>query len=199
MRIADFSKLPTLSHPTQHSHASSSPHSRVSSQPFSIQYDGEDAPKPYHYKDGRATSTFPNTDTYTGHYHNKQKHTQPTQPATYTFTSLTPTTTYTGHYQHNQRHGHGTLSYPDGSSYSGEWVAGRREGYGWYVYKNGDVWVGQWRGGKRDGEGVYVYRRDGSQFSGEWKDGECKEGVWSVYAGKERRAEVKNGLITQYL
>lgn len=173
----------------------------VPRQPFSIQYDGDEAAKPYHYKDGRATATFPNTDTYSGHYTNKLKHTQPpSQPAaTYTFNSHSPATTYTGHYQHNQRHGSGSLVYPDGSSYSGEWVAGRREGYGRYVYRNGDVWVGQWRADRRHGEGVYVYRRDGSQFSGEWTDGECKDGVWSQYAGKERRAEVKNGLVTQYL
>ena len=59
--------------------------------------------------------------------------------------------------------------------------------------------MGQWKADRREGEGAYVYRRDGSQFSGEWKGGECRDGVWSQYAGKERRAEVKNGLITQYL
>ena len=153
------------------------------------------------YKDGKATATFPNGDTYNGHYTNKTKHTQPPQqpPATYTFTSTSPTTTYTGHYTNNKRHGTGTLTYPDGSSYTGSWLDGRRDGYGRYVYRNGDVWVGQWRADRRDGEGVYVYRRDGSQFSGEWKDGDCTDGVWSHYAGKERRAEVKNGLITRYL
>ena len=173
-----------------------------SPQPFSIQYDGEDAPKPYLYKDGKATATFSNTDTYTGLYTNKTKHTstQPnTPPSTYTFNSISPTTAYTGHYTNNQRHGHGTLSYPDGSTYAGQWAAGLRDGYGRYTYANGDVWVGAWRGGKRDGEGVYVWRRDGSQFSGEWKGGECVDGVWSHYAGKERRAEVKNGLVTRYL
>ena len=168
----------------------------LAEQAFSVQYEGEEASRPYLLKDGSATATFPNTDSYTGGYVERRKH---GSKAVYKFASCSANAQYEGSYVSGQRQGQGSLSYPDGSLYSGEWAAGKREGWGRYVYSNGDVWVGEWKDGLRHGSGVYCYRRDGSQFSGVWQQGQCRQGVWSYLAGTERKAEVKDGKVTRYL
>ena len=167
----------------------------MSRQLFTVTYDGDDVARGYLFKDNPATSTFPNQDTYVGPYLNRLKH----GSATYTFTSVSPTTAYTGTYSAGQRDGQGTMAYPDGSTYAGQWKAGLREGWGRYTYKNGDVWVGEWKAGKKAGAGTYVYRRDGSSFDGQWTDGKCSEGTWSYHQQQQHRAEVKGNVVTRYL
>ncbi|EKX31618.1 hypothetical protein GUITHDRAFT_156529 [Guillardia theta CCMP2712] len=44
-------------------------------------------------------------------------------------------------------HGHGSETYPDGSSYEGQFHTGHRDGHGAYYFPDGSVLEGQWKDG----------------------------------------------------
>lgn len=164
--------------------------------PFVIQFDGEDATRAYLHRDGKATATYSNGDTYVGNFVNGNKH---DPRATYQFTSLNETSNYVGGYEKGLRHGQGNMTYPDQSTYNGQWVNGQREGHGVYVYPNGDQYIGSWRNDQRDGEGRYLFAKDRTEFVGVWTNGVCTDGQWEVYAGKAYVAQVKQGQVIGYV
>jgi len=161
---------------------------------FSIQFDGDENTRAYIHKDGKATATFPNNDTYTGQYKNMKKHGN----GQYSFLSLNETSAYTGEYLDGARSGQGKLIYPDNSVYEGQWLNNERSGEGIYVYSNGDQYIGQWLNDKRHGHGRYIYASDRTEFSGEYNNGECLNGQWEMYAGKLYKANINNGKIIGY-
>jgi len=63
-------------------------------QDYEILYEGEEEPQQFLVKDGIATATFPNGDTYSGEY------------------------------KEAKRNGKGTYTYSKGGKYTGDWVDG---------------------------------------------------------------------------
>ena len=102
----------------------------------------EDEPdKPYNYlpaKDGKASATFSNGDTYSGLYKDGKR----TGKGTYTFKGGAA---YDGEYFDNMKHGFGRFKFPDGGIYTGNWNNDLRHGQGTYVYPNKDVYEGMLR------------------------------------------------------
>jgi len=151
---------------------------------------------------GIAKATFPNGDTYTGEYKNKQRNGK----GVYTWANKDDKPIqqiYDGEYVDNKRSGFGTITYIDKSSYIGEWQNNMKHGNGTYTYPNGDKYTGEWINNQRHGTGVYVYASDSSEIAGQWAEGKLltnkgNSATWSFYEKKLFQATIHNGKVTQY-
>jgi len=137
---------------------------------YSIHFDGDDKKADAVHKDGKASATFPNRDTYVGSYVGGKRH----GSGVYTFASGAR---YDGEYKDNLRSGFGVFTTPDGASYSGEWLNNQRHGQGTYRYPNGDEYTGAWANGHKHGHGKYTFASGGS-IHGHWVEGKCLKGHW---------------------
>lgn len=182
--------------------------SEIELEPYQIVYDGEedDEPKQWITKDGRATVTYPNSDTYVGDIKNGTRNGQ----GTYTWLSQERYAgcVYKGGYVDGRREGMGVMTFPDGGVYKGEFKRNGMCGQGTYFYPNGDRYCGQWGGsggdaaaasagaaagdvadagvdgagtGRKHGHGTYCYGKDETMVTGQWVDGECAAGSLSFY------------------
>jgi len=143
---------------------------------YQVIFDGDEKPDRYLRKDGKATATFPNGDTYTGEYAGGKRHGR----GTYKFANGA---LYEGEYANGLKEGQGMMRALDGSTYTGQWKADKREGTGTYKYASGDSYTGSWKGGVKHGKGVYHYASDGSSIAGEWSNGQLMHGCWSMADG----------------
>jgi len=146
-------------------------------QKYTVKYQGEDAEGSAITKDGTASATFPNGDTFVGEYVNGKRHGK----GVYTFAKVKAS--YDGEWREGKKHGSGTFSYPDGGKYIGEWANDKREGFGTYKYPNGDVYNGDYRNGKKHGAGTYINAPSESQLTGTWEDDHLTTGQWQLHDG----------------
>lgn len=144
---------------------------------YELQYDGEEEKVEFVSKDGKASATFENGDTYVGAYVNQKRNGK----GVYTHTSAGAT--YDGDFVDGQKHGVGTMTYPDKSKYEGTWRNDIIQGRGVYFYANGDRYSGEFDKGVKHGQGTYVYASDGSMISGAWNEGKFVNGTWSSKDG----------------
>lgn len=174
--------------------------SETSVSPYEIIYNGNtDRKFDYIKRAGpfTGTATFPNEDTYTGEYNNKQRN------GTGVYTWSQTGAIYTGSYLNNEKSGYGKFQYPDGSVYIGYWSADKRHGTGIYHYSNGDSYSGEWLNDLKHGNGTYIYIADGTELTGKWLNGQFINGDWAYYEsqlnGELFKAEINNtGKIQQY-
>jgi len=162
-------------------------------EPFEVQYEGEEEKRPALIRDGKATVTYPNGDTFVGTFVKNAKHGR----GQYTFT--TAKASFVGDYVNGVRSGHGVMTYPDTSVYDGAWSEGQRHGRGSYTYANGDRYIGGWKNDKRDGDGAYVYANDATTFKGKFVNGECRNGTYSYYQGAVHTAIITDGQVQRYV
>lgn len=127
-------------------------------------------------KDGKATATWPNGDTFVGEYKDGKR----TGKGVY---RLTSGASYDGDYIENKKSGFGEYVSPDGGKYTGEWLNDKRHGQGTYKYPNGDVYTGYWKNGAKHGRGSYSYKNNGTSITGVWSNGQVVDGSWTSHDG----------------
>lgn len=133
-------------------------------------------------KDGDASATFANGDTFTGTYAGLKRNGK----GKYVFKKQegwASEASFSGEYKDDAKNGMGTFVYPDGSKYVGEWVNDERQGQGTYTYANGDVYRGEWKAGRKNGVGIYTYAT-GSRIKGVWNDGQVSQMSWNFAGGQ---------------
>jgi len=164
---------------------------------YVIEYVGEDMgedeenKRKFVARDGVATATFNNGDSYTGSYMGGKRHGK----GKYTFVAAgggeeeedPKVVTYQGDYINGTKSGVGKFVYPDGSVYFGEWANNKRHGMGTYTYPNGDRYCGQWVNGTKEGNGTYLYKADGTMVTGTFNGDNCLSGSWEYYDEKDVR------------
>jgi radial spoke head protein 1 len=141
---------------------------------YTIVYEGDETIYKAVDRDGIATATFENGDTYVGMYKDQKRN----GAGVYTYTSKNMK--YEGEYLENKKEGHGRMTYQDGGIFEGGWKDNERHGMGTYFYPNGDSYSGEWKNGKKNGIGKYVFADNGSTMSGTWVANRCVSGVWGM-------------------
>lgn len=143
---------------------------------YNIKFEGDENEKGYNAidKDGMATATFGNGDTFTGMYKDRKRNGK----GTYKFKNGAE---YSGDYVNNLKEGEGKMTFTDGGIYTGEWKMNERYGFGTYLYPNGDTYTGMWKNGKKHGKGTYTYVDIGSSITGDWVANKCVTGEWTMH------------------
>lgn len=150
-------------------------------EPYEIKFEGAKTKRPYVGRDGNATASFPNGDTFSGAYEGGTRNGKGVYTWAKGETSPATGAKYNGDYKDGQRSGNGSFIYPDGSKYTGQWANNMRHGRGTYVYANGDRYCGQWVKDVKEGPGTYLYAESQTALSGTFDKGRCLNGKWDYH------------------